>query len=229
MILAVTGLEREARVISRPDIVTVVGGSHSHTLGDRIRAALDGGGARRILSIGICGALCPTLEVGACVVATEIVSGGERLPTHPQWTKELLTSLPHARSAVIAGSDRIVAHKAEKTRLHQDTGALAADMESHIAGRVAQERGLPFAVVRVVSDSSRQSLPPAALIAMSETGRVNVRAVMQSLFARPHQIPALVRTAWEAEKAFRALFSCRHVLGTGLVAADLGELSLDVS
>jgi hopanoid-associated phosphorylase len=228
MILAVTGLEREARVISRPDIVTVVGGSHSHTLAERIRAALDGG-ARRILSIGICGALCPTLEVGDCVVATEVVSGSERLPAHPHWTNELLASLPLARAAVIAGSDRIVAHKEEKSRLHRDTGALAADMESHIAARVALERGLPFAAVRVVSDSARQSLPPAALIAMSQTGQVNVGAVMRSLLARPGQLPALVRTAWEAEKAFRALFSCRHVLGTGLVAADLGELSLDVS
>ncbi len=227
MILAVTGLEREARVISRPDILTVVGGSHSHTLADRIHTALDAG-ARRVLSIGICGALCPTLDVGDCVVATEVIAGDERIPTHPHWTKELLESLPHARAAVIASSDRIVADKLEKQRLHRETAASAADMESHIAGRVARERGLPFAAVRVVSDSARQTLPPAALLGMSETGQMNVRGVMRSLFAQPGQIPALMRTAWEAEKAFRALFGCRHVLAPGLAPADLGELSLDV-
>jgi len=227
MILAVTGLEREARVLSRPDIITVVGGSDSHTLGERIRTAVDEG-ARRVVSIGICGALCPTLEVGDCIVATEIVSGSERLPTDPHWTKELLASLPRARAAIVAGSDRIVAHKDEKSRLHRGTGAIAADMESHIAAKVAHERGLPFAAVRVVSDSARQSLPPAALVAMSQTGQVNFGAVMRSLFAQPGQIPALVRTAWEAEKAFRALFDCRHVLAAGLAPANLGELSLDV-
>jgi len=228
MILAVTGLEREARVISRPDIVTVVGGSHSHTLAQRIRAALDGG-ARRVLSIGICGALCPTLEVGDCVVATEVVSGSERFATHPHWTKELLGSLPHARPVVIAGSDKIVAHRWEKDRVHRETKASAADMESHIAGQVARERGLPFAVVRVVSDSARQSLPPAALTAMSGSGQVDVKAVLRSILAQPGQLPALVRTAWESEKAFRALFGCRHILSPGLALADLGELSLDVS
>ncbi len=106
-------------------------------------------------------------------------------------------------------------------------------MESHIAARVADQNGLPFAAVRVVSDSWQQSLPPAALVAMSTTGKVDLVAVLRSLISQPGQIPALMRTAWEAEKAFRALFRYRHVLNpfpeVGLLSADVSELSLNVS
>ncbi len=227
MILAVTGLDREARVIARPGLRTVVAGGKSDMLGMRIKTAL-AGGARRILSIGICGALSPQLKVGDCIVATEIVTHAERFTTHMRWTAELLAAVPEARPAVLAGSDAIVADSAAKSRLHRSTNAAVADMESHIAARVAQEHGLPFAALRVVSDSASQSLPPAALVAMAQDGNVDLPAVLRSLARRPGQIASLVRTAWEAEKAFRVLFRCRHVLDAGPVAADLGELSLDV-
>jgi hopanoid-associated phosphorylase len=231
LIVAVTGLGREARVIARPDIITVVGGGNGHALELQVQTALKEG-ARRVLSIGICGALSPSLKVGDCIVATEIVTDGTRLATDRPWTNELLERVPAARLGVLAGSDAIVADKEAKSRLHSATNAAAVDMESHIAARVAHEHGLPFAAVRIVSDSYRQSLPPAALVGMSSTGKVDVLAVLLSLVGKPAQIPSLIRTAWEAEKAFRTLFRYRHVLNpiadVGLIPADLGELSLDV-
>ena len=223
MIVAVTGLGREARVIARPDIITVVGGGNAHSLEMQLLGALESG-ARRILSIGICGALSPLLKVGDCVVATEIVTPGERMPTHKPWTAELLEKIPAAVPAVLAGSDTIIAHRAQKGRLYQETNAAVVDMESHIAARIARRHGRPFAAVRVVSDSSHQSLPPAALAGMASNGKMDVLAVLRSLATKPTQIPALVRTAWEAEKAFRALFHCRHVLNPALLPAELGEM-----
>lgn len=228
MIVAVTGLGREARLISRPDITTVVGGGDSEALQKRIHDAL-ASGARRILSIGICGALSPKLDVGDCIVATEVVAPERRFLTHGPWTQELLDSIPESQPASLAGTNSILASRADKLELHRDTKAAAADMESHVAARVADEFGVPFAAVRVVSDSAARALPPAALVAMSKSGEVDVVAVLRSLVTQPSQIPALIRTAWEAEKAFRVLLRCRHVVATsGLAAANLGELSLDV-
>ena len=43
------------------------------------------------------------------------------------------------------------------------TGAFAADMESHVVARIANERQLPFAVLRVIADPANQRLPPAAI------------------------------------------------------------------
>ncbi len=227
MILAVTGLAREARLISRPHLAVAVGGGDNHALQARIEQALDAG-ARRIISMGICGALSPSLAVGDCIVATDIVAGSESLSTHRPWAKELLARVPQAQPAVLAGLDTIVADATAKNRIHRATGAAAVDMESHVAAKVARDRGLPFAAFRVVSDSSEQSLPPAALNAMSHSGRIDLCAVFRSLLASPGQIPALIRTAWEAEKAFRVLFRSRHVLDPAFAPADLGELSLDM-
>jgi adenosylhomocysteine nucleosidase len=231
MILAVTGLAREARLIARPHLAIAIGGGDSHALRTRIETALDAG-ARRIISMGVCGALDPSLAVGDCVVATDVVTEHESYVTHHAWTKELLTRLPASQPGAIAGTDGIIADGTAKTRLHRATGAATVDMESHIAARVAHERGLPFAAIRVVSDSAERALPPAALIAMSPTGGIDFYALLHSLYANPGQIPALLRTAWEAEKAFRVLFSCRHVLdpvGDPVLApVDLGELSLHV-
>ena len=227
MIVAVTGLGREARLISRPDITTVIGGGDANGLKQRIRGALEQG-ARRVLSIGICGALAPSLDVGDCIVATDVVTEDERFATHGPWTSDLLDSIPNAMPASLAGTDTILATTADKKALHQATNAAAADMESHVAARVARECGLPFAAVRVVSDSAAHTLPPAAMVAMTKSGEVDILAVLRSLATKPGQIPALIRTAWEAEKAFRVLHSCRHVLDPRLVPAPLGELSLDL-
>ena len=231
MIVAVTGLDREARVIARPEIITVVGGGDRYTLEMRIRNALDAG-ARRVLSIGICGGLSPTLRVGDCVVATEIVAGSERLATDVEWTRELAAKVPAARLGVLAGSDAIVFDRIARRRLHDETSAVAVDMESHIAARIAFEHSLPFAALRIVSDSHRQALPPAALVAMLPDGRIDVRAVLRSLALKPTQIPTLIRTAWEAEKAFQALSRCRHVLTPPApvsVTPAPGELARDVA
>lgn len=216
-ILAVTGLEREARIIAGPKFITVIGGGDRNALQTRIRAALETG-AHRILSIGICGGLSPSLRVGDCIVATEIVSGDRRFATDDAWTRDLLARLPGAHQGILAGSDSIVDDRTEKERLHRTTGAIAVDMESHVAAMIAQEQGLRFAAMRIVSDSLSQSLPPAALAAMSSGGGVQIRAVLRSLFARPEQIPALIRTAWEAEKAFRALGRCRQLLAAPAAA-----------
>jgi adenosylhomocysteine nucleosidase len=211
MIVAVTGLDREARIIARPEITTVIGGGDRCALEMRVRSAIDAG-ARRVLSIGICGGLTSSLSVGDCVIATEIVAGSERLATNVAWTRDLAAQVPGAKLGVIAGSDAIVFDRSARRRLHDKTSAVAVDMESHVAAKIAHEHCLPFAALRVVSDTHRQPLPPAALVAMLPNGKINVRAVLRSLALRPTQIPVLIRTAWEAEKAFQALFRCRHVL-----------------
>ncbi len=228
MYIAVTGLGREARIVSRPDITTLVGGGNAERLKGEIISA-SASGARRILSIGICGALSPSLKVGDCIVATEVVTPAERILTHGSWTQELLDSIPEARAGAIAGADGILADSIAKSRLYESTKADAADMESHIVATTAQALGLPFAAVRVVSDASHHSLPHAALVGMAPSGEVDVPAVLRSLIARPAQIPALIRTALDAEKAFRVLLRCRHVLAPTLASTNLGELSLDMT
>jgi hypothetical protein len=118
----------------------------------------------------------------------------------------------------------MIAETNAKTTLYYDTGALAADMESHVVARVATRLGLPFAVVRTISDGADRCLPRAAQAGMRPDGAMDVTAVLASLARRPWETPALIRTGMEAETAFRALLRGRQLLGPTLMGpgSDLG-------
>ncbi|MEP7006362.1 MAG: phosphorylase, partial [Sphingomonas bacterium] len=70
-------------------------------------------------------------------------SAASRLPPSPAGRGNsalvdmLALQLPGAQVGTIAASDAIVASAAQKRAMYEATGALAVDMESHIAARVA--------------------------------------------------------------------------------------------
>ena len=97
-----------------------------------------------------------------------------------------------------------------------DAGAHAVDMESHIAARFAEKRGLPFVALRVICDGSQRTLPPAVLEPLKPNGKPQLLAILKSLTRDPLQIPELFQAGREAGKAFRALLRCRNLLGPGL-------------
>ena len=217
-VIAVTGLKREAAILAGPGIVTVAGGGDHARLEAEIEAAA--ADAAGIISIGLGGALAEGLEPGQWVVGSSV---GE-METDRDWTLRLLAALSGARLGPIAGSDVMVTDAAAKAALHAATGALAVDMESHIAARVAQRHGLPFASARTISDGADRALPRAAQAGMRPDGAMDVSAVLGELAKRPWELPALIRTGVEAEAAFQALLRGRQLLGPTLggPGADLG-------
>ena len=227
-LIVACGLQREARIVARAggDVVTVIGGGNAARLEAALeRAASDPSSVRPelvegrpqlstgrtpfdrlrangetdgfsviILSCGIAGALAPTLEPGDVVI-----DGDAAL------LERLGQALPDAHRGGIAGSDTIAATVAQKRTLAERTGALAVDMESHVAARVAARHGLGFAALRVISDRAADDLPPAALVGMRPDGGMALGAVLASLARRPAQLPALIRTGQQADRAFSSL------------------------
>jgi adenosylhomocysteine nucleosidase len=248
VILIACGLQREARVMARNGTVVIGGGdaarleaelealiasgkelrfppfgqgseqsSPSTSSGKRVHMQAMGiHGVQAILSSGIAGAVDRTLKAGDVVIDGDFV-------------EVLRKILPGARVGRVIGSDAIVPTVAAKQALFQKTGALAVDMESHIAARVAARHGLPFAALRVISDTATEALPPAALIGMQPDGEMALGAVLASLVRNPAQLPALIRTGVSAGRAFRSLERCHDVLGRGGIGElDFGEFALDV-
>ena len=207
MILAVTGLRREARILAGPGVEVVLRGD------DLARRAV---GKQGVISIGIAGARAPELKPGDWVVAAAVRDGDDLLATDRDWTARLASCLPAARRGVFVGGDTIAATAAQKAELHRAAAAIAVDMESHRAARAAQRLGLPFAAARVISDAAHRTLPPAARVGMRSDGNVDLPAVLRSLVVAPWQLPALIRTGLEAETAFRALLRGHRTLGPGL-------------
>ncbi len=225
-ILVATGLQRERRLLAGPGVEIVAGG------GDyaRLEAALDrlASGMSGIISIGIAGGLAPELMPGQWIIADAVLDEGRALSTDPAWTDRLTARLPGAGKGMLAGVDAMVAERMQKAALHRATGAVAVDMESHIAARVAERHRLPFAAARVVCDAAHRTLPSAARVGMRADGRMDLVAVLRSLLGDPWQLPALIRTGLEAERAFRALLRGHRLLGHALAGPDVDQLPLDV-
>lgn len=201
------GLKREARIFDRAgrDVFVVVGGGVAarldHDLDDQ--AEMFPG---IILSCGIAGALAPSLQPGDVVIDGNVVV-----------VERLGQALPHAHRGGIVGSDAIAATAVEKRILHERTGAMAVDMESHVAARVAVRKGLPFAALRVISDRADDDLPPAALVGMRPDGGMALGAVLASLARDRRQLSALIRTGRQADMAFRSLARAFDaVIGAGI-------------
>jgi hopanoid-associated phosphorylase len=216
-ILAATGLQREARILAGAGIEVIAGGG-DHA---RLEVALEqrARSASGIISIGIAGALAPQLRPGQWVVADSVHDGTDRLPTHSGWTRRLQAALPAPATGTLLGANTMVAEASAKAALHRRTGAIAVDMESHVAARVARRHALPFAVARVISDAANRTLPPAARVGMRPDGDMDLPAVLRSLLTNPLQLPALVRTGLEAEQAFRALLRGHRRLGAAMLAS----------
>ena len=226
MILAVAGLQRERRIVAGFGVEAIAGGG-DHKRFEAVLEAL-APKANGIISIGIGGGLAPGLLAGNWVLADAILADGTLIPTDATWTERLAARLPEAARGLLLGVYAIVAEAAEKADLHRTTGALAADMESHIAARVARRHRLAFAAARVVSDPAHRALPPAARTAMKPDGRIDLPAVLRSVLAQPGQLPALILTGWEAERSFRSLLRGHRRLGPGLCGPDFGDPALDV-
>ena len=219
VILIACGLEREAAILSRDGVLAIPGGGDAARLEAALEAAVSG--ATMILSCGIAGALDPALKAGDLVlhlppfvssaVEKQAASNTPGVSTAvdtngwEDFAERLTAALPHPHLGRIIGQDHIAATVAEKAALHAATGALAVDMESHIAARVAARHSLPFAAIRTISDAASETLPPAALVGMNPDGSMALGKVLLSLARRPAQLPALIRTGRSAEAAFQAL------------------------
>jgi adenosylhomocysteine nucleosidase len=218
-VVAVVGMTREAKILAGARVV--VGGGDEAALAARLETELSGGAAG-VVSFGLCGALDPELKVGDLVLGDSVGDGEALYRTDPFWIERLKEALPHGRLGALARAERLVASVAAKSQLRSVTGAAAVDLESFAAARLAKWFGLPFAIIRAVSDAAGRALPPAAQVGLGRDGRPAIGPVFASLRANPWQIAALVRTALEAEDGFHALERARHLLGPRLGGPDLG-------
>jgi hopanoid-associated phosphorylase len=225
-ILVVVGLAFEAR-IARNSRGTAICCRRGDEAAHGMTRALDDPGCRGVISLGIAGGLDHRHRSGAHLVASHVIAGNERIPTHGPWSQMLLTSCTSAVYAPILGSDHVVIHPEEKRRLFAETGAAAVDTESHITALMARERGLPFTCLRIVADPAHRRVPNAAMLGLREDGRAYPAGVVRALLRRPHETPALfaiARDTWRARRMLsRAVALAGDHLGLPQTAAALVE------
>ena len=201
-VLAVTGTRREASVLRHAGVTAVAIGGSGEALDQALAAQV--GALAAIVSFGMGGALDPDLRLGDWVIGTG-VCGGADSQCDADWSAALLRQLPQARSGLCYANGRLIGDSVEKQRLFCEYGALTADMESHLVGNAAARLGIPFAILRCISDVAGADLPRAIAVAMHPDGRLALGSIITSILSNPAQLPELMRSTARFNRAFASL------------------------
>lgn len=135
---------------------------------------------RLVILAGACGGLRPVEDVPP--IARVIDEQGR------EWCG--LGMSPIGRTLV--GVDRIVASPEDKRALADRTGAALVDMESHAFAAACERLGLAWSVVRGVSDSPEESLPPEVLNWIRPDGTTRSARALADLLLHPRLIPHVI-------------------------------------
>jgi hopanoid-associated phosphorylase len=206
----------EAR-IARGDGVDAVFAARADLLERALTAAVERGCAG-IISFGTAGGLAPDLGPGALIIADAVDGPLGQVSTDAAWSERIVAALattPLAgklRRGRMAGVTAPLTGAPDKAALHRSTGALAVDMESHLAGAIADARGLPFAVCRAVVDPAWRSLPSAATAGLRDDGSTALAPILRELLKQPSQIRPLIQLAGDARAARATLVEARRAL-----------------
>ncbi len=219
-VIAVTGMAFEASIAAGKgrDGIEAVYAARADLLERALTAALDRGAAG-VISFGTAGGLGPDLEPGTLVIAEAVEGPFGRVVCDKAWSERMAAALlaspmaAQTRRGVEAAVAAPLTGAADKAALHQSSGgALAVDMESHLAAAAAAARGLPFAVCRAVVDPAWRSLPKAAMAGLRDDGSTAVLPILRELARDPLQLGGLLRVAADAGAARKALTGARRVL-----------------
>jgi adenosylhomocysteine nucleosidase len=180
--------------------------------GDRAATAthwlLDNFDPRLVVVCGYAGALSPNARAGDVFLASEVVEPGN---DELHWRTTVPAELGDLRVGRLVTVAHLAGRPAAKRALARQTGAVAVDMESAAIAEACQERRVPCAVVRAISDTADTSLSPR-LVTLLSGGRVAPWRVLTALARSPGLAVELWRLARDTRLAARRLADVLHRL-----------------
>ncbi len=166
-------------------------------------------GCDALVSFGIAGGLDPALGAGHLIFASEIVTlEGTRYRTDVgarETLHQLISQDTPVSHLPMFGSDKVIMSPGHKSDLFHETGTVAVDMESHSVAKVAADAGIPFLVVRSISDNALSRIPKSIFGALAPDGSRRPGRVILNLMKRPTDLPGLLRLQRGSAAAHRRL------------------------
>lgn len=158
-----------------------------------------------LLVAGFAGALSAELQAGDMVLADAVAdTEGNLWPTTwPCPSASQFDRLPLRRGTILT-TPYLVCDPKDKQRLGDEYRAMAVDMESATVARVCTLRGVPFRILRAVSDDVRTPVSPN-LAAVLATGRVAWVRLVGALLRRPALMKEMVALGQTTQLAARNL------------------------
>ncbi len=188
-----------------------------------------------LISFGVAGALDDSLQAGDLILP-EAVLADRNYPTDDAWCSRIRNRLPKHINVIrgtLVTSDAVLTVEAAKRTLATQSGGCAVDMESGAIAAVAEEKGIPFLVIRAISDPVQFSPPAALMDALQPDGSVKPLSLLALLLKRSLNLNELLRLAPGMRAACNTLKqvvqATQHELGRQVSAsakADAANLHL---
>ena len=206
----VTALRAEASCLT----INKLDPAEPHHLNEQILLLLSGMGSLRVnnaitsllshgveglVSFGTAGALSGDVKSGDIIVPDKIIdTNGNAQALSSAWRDKALQQLSACPATVHAGdiacTDCVIASVADKHALHENTAAIAVDMESALITTAAHSHGLPALVIRIIVDEANMTIPRRILANTNAYGQVAIPALLGSILLQPMLIRALKST-----------------------------------
>ena len=207
--------------------------------GDGARNARDGISALfsrvevdRVIAIGVAGALSADLSEGALVIAAEVLPEGGGPSDVLRADERLIADAARAtgaRRALVMTANRIADTPAERRRLldlalsartppgpGQDAVSTAVvDLESASYAAAAVRAGIPWIVLRAVSDTADEGLPALLNHSRDAGGAVRRASVVRGLLGDPSVLPVLLGLRRRVQRCAGVLDRAATALLTG--------------
>lgn len=176
-------------------------------------------GCTALAVFGVAGALSPRLRNGMLYCPERVLDeeGGEYL-ADTAWRRRLqqqLTASLHIEGTLLASASPLLTAEA-KTAAHRRFGALAVDMESAAVAKVAQQRSLPFVVLRAMVDEVDDAIPAALNNSVDAWGRPRPLPLIAALGRHPSLLSDLPRLYSRMQRATQALRTAAQAVGPTL-------------
>lgn len=176
-------------------VVAIVTGMGTRLAREGTARLLDAVGVAHVVVVGITGAVDDDTPIGTLMLPEVVVDSvtkaehrpvplGEGTPHGKMWTGDELTTDLQVIEAL------------------RETGVVCLDMETAAIADLAEQRGIPWSVFRVISDRATDgSVTEESFHLANQDGTPNGRAVVRFFLRHPGRLPAMARLAKGAKLA----------------------------
>lgn len=204
------GRARVGNLADRPVVVATTGdGAHRASAG--ISEVLERYRVERLIVLGIAGGLSPDLNVGDIVAATMVLDSSGAIGVPDASLLSMAGDLEGVQKGVVYSHALIAVDALAKERLWHSVGGrqrTVVDLESASFVRAAVARGVPFLVLRSVSDSYEEALPLDFNRFRRADGSSDRLRILGHALRRPSIIPELLQLRDRLRVCARRLAHC---------------------
>ena len=164
---------------------------------------------RALLICGFAGGLVDGLTPGTLVIGDSVTDSSGMVLTADSRLLAIAESVRLPELAAMRGTiytnNKVLTQSVEKRALAQSRDVIAVDMETFAAAQTAQQAGVPWLAIRVVTDGAADDMPFDFNAMTAADGNVNKGRVIVSALTHPRTIPALIRLGARSSLAAKNL------------------------